>query len=408
MRIVPSRAGKGPEAASPNQPAVSRPLKALFVTTVDLTAWCFMRPWLGFLARRGTEVTLACTVERFRDDLEATGAQVLHLPISRRLRPLEDLASLLDLFYLMRRIRPDLVHTNTSKAGFLGRLAARLAGVPLIVHTIYELPENSTDRPWLKAAYRALEFLAARWADHLVTISEPNRRQILAQRLCPPEKLTLIPEALELSRYRATRSPQEVRAALGIPQDAPLVGSVGRLEPAKGHSDLLEAFALVLERIPQARLVLVGRGHLEGELRQHARDLGLEERVLFAGFRDDLVDLLGTFDVFALASHYEGLGVATMEAMAMSRPTVCTGVGGVPDVVLDGQTGYLVEPRSPSRMAERLIELLEDPAKAREMGRAGRLRVEENFQVEDSNRKLHCLYQNLLAARTRGKSRPVH
>ncbi len=383
---------------------MSRPLKTLFVTTVDLTAWCFMRPWLGFLARRGAEVTLACTVERFRDDLEATGAQILHLPISRRLRPLEDLASLLDLVYLMRRLRPDLVHTNTSKAGFLGRLAARLAGVPLVVHTIYELPENSTENPWLKAAYRALEFLAARWADHLITISEPNRRQILAQRLCSPDKLTLIPEALELARYQATRPPREVRAALGIPQDAPLVGSVGRLEPAKGHADLLEAFRLVLQRIPQARLVLVGRGHLEEELRRRAHELGIQEQVLFAGFRDDLIDLLGALDVFALASRYEGLGVATMEAMAMSRPTVCTGVGGVPDVVVDGQTGYLVEPRAPARMAERLVELLSDPEKARQMGQAGRRRVEEHFQVEDSNRKLHCLYQNLLAGRSRRRA----
>jgi len=380
-------------------------LKTLFVTTVDLTAWCFMRPWLGFLARRGTEVTLACTVERFRDDLEATGAQVLHLPISRRLHPLEDLASLLDLVYLMRRLRPDLVHTNTSKAGFLGRLAARLAGVPLVVHTIYELPENSTDRPWLKAGYRALEFLAARWADHLITISEPNRRQILAQRLCSPDKLTLIPEALELSRYQASRSPHEVRASLGIPQDAPLVGSVGRLEPAKGHADLLEAFHLVLQRMPRARLVLVGRGHLEVELRRRTRELGIEGQVLFAGFREDLVDLLATFDVFALASHYEGLGVATMEAMAMSRPTVCTGVGGVPDVVVDGQTGYLVEPRAPAWMAERLVELLSDPEKARQMGQAGRRRVEEHFRVEDSNRKLHCLYQNLLVGRRRRRGR---
>jgi len=382
---------------------VSRPLKTLFETTVDLTAWCFMRPWLGFLARRGTEVTLACTVERFRDDLEATGAQVLHLPISRRLHPLEDLASLLDLVYLMRRLRPDLVHTNTSKAGFLGRLAARLTGVPLVVHTIYELPENSTDRPWLKAGYRALEFMAARWADHLITISEPNRRQILAQRLCSPDKLTLIPEALELSPYQASRTPHEVRASLGIPQDAPLVGSVGRLEPAKGHADLLEAFHLVLQRMPRARLVLVGRGHLEDELRRRTRELGIQEQVLFAGFRNDLVDLLATFDVFALASHYEGLGVATMEAMAMSRPTVCTGVGGVPDVVVDGQTGYLVEPRAPARMAERLVELLSDPEKARQMGQAGRRRVEEHFRVEDSNRKLHCLYQNLLVGRSRRK-----
>ena len=130
---------------------MSQPLKALYVTTIDLTPYCFMRSWFETLTRRGAQVTLACTVERFRDELEATGAQVLHLPISRRLSPLEDLASLLDLVYLMRRVRPDVVHTATSKAGFLGRLAARLTGVPLVIHTIYELPENSTSSPWLRS-----------------------------------------------------------------------------------------------------------------------------------------------------------------------------------------------------------------------------------------------------------------
>ncbi len=384
---------------------MSQPLQALYLTTIDLTPYCFMRSWFSTLTRRGAQVTLACTVERFRDDLEATGAQVLHLPIARRLDPLADLASLLDLVYLMRRLRPDVVHTATSKAGFLGRLAARLTGVPLVIHTIYELPENSTTSPWLRALYRALEFVAARWADHLVTISEPNRRQILARRICRADRLTLIPEGLDLDRYRAERPRPEVRSALGIPQDAPWVVSVGRLEPAKGHADLLQAFRQVVDRLPQARLAIVGRGELESDLRALCATLGLQERVQFLGFRQDLLDLLGACDVFALASLYEGQGVATMEAMAMSRPTVCTGVGGVTDVVVEGETGFMVPARDPDHLARRLLELLGDPEKAQRMGLAGRRRAEEHFRVEDTNRKLLCLYQNLLnRRRPRGAS----
>ncbi len=378
---------------------MSQPLKALFVTTIDLTAYCFMRSWFSTLGRRGAEVTLACTVERFRDELEATGAQVLHLPIARRLDPLGDLASLLDLVYLMRRLRPDVVHTATSKAGFLGRLAARLTGVPLVIHTIYELPENSTTSPWLRAFYRALELVAASWADHLVTISEPNRRQILAQRICRADRLSLIPEGLDLDRYRSERSGLEVRAALDIPQDAPWVVSVGRLEPAKGHADLLQAFRQVVDRLPHARLAIIGRGDLEPELKALCTTLGLQDRVQFLGFRQDLLDLVGACDVFALASLYEGQGVATMEAMAMSRPTVCTGVGGVTDVVVEGDTGFMVPPRDPDALARRLLELLGDPERARRMGQAGRRRAEEHFRVEDTNRKLLGLYQNLLSRR---------
>lgn len=384
-----------------------QPLKTLHVTTVDLTAWCFLRSWFRMLTQRGAEVTLACTVERFRDDLEATGADVLHLPISRELRPLEDFASFLDLVYLIRRLQPDVVHTHTSKAGFLGRLAARAAGVPLIVHTIHELPGNSTRSPWKKALYWSLEFLAARWAHHLVTVSEANRRQILAERLCGAKKLTLVREGLDLSLYEPRRPALEVRRELGVPDGAPLVGSVGRLEPAKGHADLLEAFRRVLDVLPEARLVVVGQGHLHAELLARTAALGLETRVLFTGWREDMLDLLGAFDVFALASHYEGLGVAILEAMALRRPVVCTGVGGVNDVVVDGETGYLVPPRDPARMAERIVEVLQDPRKAQALGEAGRQRVEEHFQDQEANRQMLCLYQNLLARKRHGEGHPL-
>ena len=135
--------------------------------------------------------------------------------------------------------------------------------------------------------------------------------------------------------------------------------------------------------------------------------MGIQGNVTFLGFREDLLDLVGACDVFALASLYEGQGVATMEAMAMSRPTVCTGVGGVTDVVVEGETGYMVPPRDPDRLAERLLELLSDPQKAHTMGQAGRRRAEEDFRVEDTNRRLLCLYQNLLSRRVRQKANPL-
>ncbi|HXE72544.1 MAG TPA: glycosyltransferase family 4 protein [Candidatus Nitrosotenuis sp.] len=375
---------------------MSRPLRTLHLTTVDLTAYCFLRSWFACLHRSGAEVHLACTVEQFRDPLEETGARVLALPISRELRPLEDLASLLDLVYLIRRLRPDVVHTHTSKAGFLGRLAAWLCRVPLILHTIHELPENSTDSPWRKALYRALEQVAARWATHLITVSEPNRRQILAAKICPERKLTLIREGLALERYRPSTPAAEVRRRLGIPAQAPVVGTLARLEPAKGHVYLLEAFARVLEARPDAWLVCVGGGHLRPDLEARSRDMGLAGRVVFTGFVEDVVDLVASFDVFALASLYEGLGVAILEAMALGRPTVCTAVGGVLDVVVDGETGYLVPPRDPEALARRILELLGDPEKAAAMGAAGRRRVETEFREDEANRRMLGLYRHLL------------
>lgn len=375
---------------------MSRPLKTLHLTTIDLTAYCFLRSWFRTLSQRGAQVTLACTVEKFRDELVASGAEVLHLPIERRVRPLQDLGSFLDLYYLIRRIEPDVVHTHTSKAGFLGRLAARLAGVPLIVHTIHELPENAAQSTVQKGFYWLLEWIAARMAHHLVTVSEPNQKQILREFLCAPKKLTLIREGLDLEAYVPRRSAAEVRQELGIPVGAPLVGCVGRLEPAKGHEDLLEAFRQVLAEEPEARLVVVGEGYQKADLLARVAQLGLESRVLYTGWREDMLDLLGAFDVFALASHYEGLGIAILEAMALRRPTVCTAVGGVLDVVQDGETGYLVPAREPAAMAARIVELLRDPERRAAMGEVGRRRVEEHFRDEDANRKMLGLYQHLL------------
>lgn len=375
---------------------MSRPLKTLHLTTVDLTAYCFLRSWFRTLSQRGAEVTLACTVGKFRDEIAASGAEVLHLPIERRVRPLQDLASFLDLLYLIRRIQPDVVHTHTSKAGFLGRLAARIAGVPLIVHTIHELPENAAKSTLQKGVYWFLEFVAARWAHHLVTVSEPNQKQILSEFLCGAKKLTLIREGLDLAGYVPQRTAAQVRQDLGIPADAPLVGCVARLEPAKGYEDLLEAFRQVLAQEPEARLVIVGEGYQRQDLAALTARLGLETRVLFTGWRDDMIDLLAAFDVFALASHYEGLGIAILEAMALRRPVVCTAVGGVLDVVQDGETGYLVPSREPAAMASRLVELLRDPERRAAFGEAGRKRVEEHFRDEDANRKMLGLYQNLL------------
>lgn len=377
--------------------SLSKPLKTLHITTVDLTAWCFLRSWFRALRANDAEVTLACTVDRFRDDLEATGATVLHLPIARQISPLKDLASFLDLVYLIQRIAPDVVHTHTSKAGFLGRIAARLCGVPLVLHTIHELPENSTKSRLKKAIYWALEWFAARFAHHMVTVSEANYRQILGEHICGKRKLTLVREGLDLDLYKTTVAPSAIRSEFGIPTSATLIGSVGRLESAKGHADLIKAFQLVLAKRPDAYLVIVGHGQLREELELLIKQLDLEQRVILTGWREDMLNILGAFDYYALASHYEGLGIATMEAMAMRKPIVCTGVGGVVDVMVDGETGFLVPPHAPRAMADKLLELIDHPELAQRMSAAARKRVETTFQDKVTNEKLLAVYSRQLA-----------
>lgn len=378
----------------------------LHITTVDLTPWCFLRSWFRCLREHGYPVVLACTVTKFRADLEASGAEVIDIPIARRISPLQDFISLLKLIRLIRRLRPQLVHTHTSKAGFIGRLAARLCGVPHIVHTVHELPQNAAHSPWLIKFYQCLEKFAAQYlCDHLITVSQPNYRQITSLGIASPEKLTLIREGLDHSKYEpyhrqsapGQRSAAEIRAEFAVPDGAPLICSVGRLEEAKGHSDLLRAFQQVSAILPQARLVIVGGGRLQEQLQKEILELGLQGHAVLAGWRDDMLDILAACDLYALASHYEGLGIATMEAMALERPVVCTGVGGVLDVVSDGVTGHLVPAHHPQAFAEKMLDLLNNPDKARQFAKAGYRRVQEEFHDDTANKATLALYREIMS-----------
>ena len=377
----------------------------LHITTVDLTPWCFLRSWFRCLKQHGYPVVLACTVTKFRADLEDSGAEVIDLPISRRIDPIQDFISLLKLMRLIRRLRPQLVHTHTSKAGFLGRLAARLCGVPHIVHTIHELPQNAAHSPRQIKFYQYLEKFAARFlCDHLITVSQPNYEQITRLDIAPPEKLTLIREGLDHSKYEpyhrhsapGQRSTSEIRAEFAVPDGAPLICSVGRLEEAKGHGDLLRAFRQVSAVLPQARLVIVGGGILQKRLQNELETLGLQGKAVLAGWRDDMLDILAACDLYVLASHYEGLGIATMEAMALERPVVCTGVGGVTDVVADGVTGHLAPAHNPQAFADKMLDLLQNPDKARQFARAGYRRVQEQFHDEAANQATLALYREIM------------
>jgi len=187
--------------------------------------------------------------------------------------------------------------------------------------------------------------------------------------------------------------------SLGIADGAPIVGTVGRLEPAKGHITLLRAVPHVAKKWPTARFVLVGEGYLRPDLEAEARRLGIEDRVTFTGFRDDMLELLQGFDVFALPSLWEGLGIVLLEAMAYEKPVVASSVGGVLDVVVDRETGLLVPPASPPHLAEAISGLLSDRQRAREMGLAGYQRLLHEFRDETAIHRMYQLYHSMMRGR---------
>lgn len=368
-------------------------LRILHVTTIDLTAHCFLRDTFDFLRQQGHEVALACTFERFREDLRSHCDHLFPVQIARQISPWKDLLAVGQLRKVLGRYRPHIIHTHTSKAGFVGRLAGYLAGAPLRVHTIHELPQNSTTSPLKRAFYRMLEKGAAHWCHQLVTVSHVNERQILGEGICPSQKLTYIPNGLRLERYRPTQARESIRSAWGIPRGARLMGMAGRLEPAKGHHDLVEAFALLARDYPDLHLVMMGQGHLHSQIEAHIQALGLRGRAHLVGWVEDLISSLAALDLFVLSSHYEGFGVVLAEALALQLPCVSTRVGGTQDIMEDGVHGLFANPRDPASLAGAARRLLDDPLWAAQLAQEGYRKVTTEYRCEVVNPRLLQLYE---------------
>ncbi|MCD4782824.1 MAG: glycosyltransferase [Candidatus Eremiobacteraeota bacterium] len=390
--------------------------RSLQITTIDLTAYCFLRSWFKYLVDHGFDVTLATTVQEFRNEIEETGAKVVHIPIARNVNPISDFISLINLYKFMKKEKFQSVQTYTTKAGFIGRLAAKLAGVPIIIHNILELPQNSTNNPVLKFLYKKMEQTAANWADHIITTTQPNKRQILKNKIVTPDRLTAVPEGIAVEKYESVKADViQKRNEFGIPDGSVMVGTVARLEAAKGHTYLLDAIKIILDRLDngEARLpesamqskeetgkhgiyfVIVGKGKLRPTLEKKAKDLGIIDNVKFTGFRNDMLEILQSLDLFVLPSLWEGQGVVIMEALAYKKPVVVSEVGGVVDVVEDGVSGILVPAMDPRALADKILETLQDPQKMREMGEAGYERMKKEFRDSDMNDRRFEVYRKL-------------
>jgi glycosyltransferase involved in cell wall biosynthesis len=290
---------------------------------------------------------------------------------------------------LLGREGIELVHAHSPVAAAAVRL---LAGRRRVVYTEHNL--------WSRyhPATQAANLATFARNDHVFAVSDEVRASIRYPgplRALPLPPLETLHHGLDPAAVGAWRRSDGIRAELGIPEHAPLVGSVANFKAAKDHATLLRAAARVRDALPEARFVLVGQGPLEAETRRLAADLGLERTVMFAGFRSDAQRLLAELDVFTLSSTYEGLPIALVEAMALGRPAVVTRVGGTPEVLADGAQGLLVPPRDPAALAAGLLRLLGDPALRARMGAAARARALD-FDIRTAVRRMEEVYAGLL------------
>jgi glycosyltransferase involved in cell wall biosynthesis len=320
--------------------------------------------------------------------------------LSREVHPTADGAALLELVRFMRRTRPHIVHTHTAKAGALGRLAARLTRVPVVLHTYHGHVFEGYFGPWRTRLFLSVERALARRTDCLLAVSGAVRQDLLALGIGRPEHFRVVPLGLDLDRFLASDAWRgELRAELGLPLEAPLVGIVARLVPIKMHEVFLRAAARVSREVPGSQFIVVGSGQRRAELEALAVEHGLSGRVHFLGWRCDLERVYADLDVTVLTSRNEGSPVALIEAMAAGRPVVATRVGGVGDVVEDGVTGHLVPSGDAEAVAAAIVDLLSDPKRRQTMGEAGREQVVPRFAMKRLLADLDGLYRDLLGAR---------
>jgi len=291
--------------------------------------------------------------------------------------PLDDLKVLFDLVRLIRRERFSVVHTHSSKAGFIGRLAAWVCRTPAIVHTIHGFSWHDFMSRRRRRAYVTLERLVGRVTDQFLAVAPEVAREAIQLGLASPAAVSVVPSAVELEQIPERADPM-IRHQFGIPADVALVGTVGRLDFQKAPLDFVRMAALVATSHPGTRFMMVGEGKLFEETQAEASRLGVN--VTFTGFRPDASRVASCFDVFVVSSLYEGLGRALTEAMASGRPVVATGVNGVIDLVDHGSTGLLVPPADPEALARNVVWLLEHSGAARRIGEAARARVRTLFE----------------------------
>jgi glycosyltransferase involved in cell wall biosynthesis len=349
------------------------------------------------------EVTLVSGVERgpegsLLEQARQTVDLALIPELARSVNPAVDLRALGKLYRFIRRGRYHVVHTHSSKAGVLGRVAAKLAGTPIIVHTLHSLVFHDYQPRVVNRTWWAVKRACAPLTDHYISVADAISEKAIAERIAPPERFSTVYSGMELDWFLSFNGNRPaIRRELGIPEEAPVVGKVARLFPLKGHEQLLDAAPRIAAAHPNVRFLLVGDGTLHSQVRARARALGLEDQFVFTGLipRERMPAMLTAMDVLVHTSLREGIARALPQALAMGVPCVSVELDGAPEVVVPGRTGYLVPPRDPISLADAVARLLSDEALRARMGKQGRELVDPSFRAATMVDRIAAIYQRL-------------
>ena len=344
------------------------------------------------------DISLSCNLN---GELVSRAKKVKHLKLydvpnlRREVSIINDIRAFLYLYKLIKKENFTIIHTHSSKAGFLGRIAAMLNKTPIVIHTIHGFAFHDYMNSFKKNIFIYLEKLSAKWTHGLVTVSNLNKKKVVDLGIAPIEKLKNIYSGIDLTLFINEKNDQ-FRKELNLDSNHLLLGSVGRLSNQKDPITMIEAFCIVIKRFPNAHLTLVGDGELRDEILIKIDQLQLNGRVHLTGNKNDPWKIYHSLDLFIMSSIYEGLGRSITEALSCGVPVVCTSVEGVPEIVRDNKTGILVPPKDPGALATGIIKSLNDMDNARKMAEEGRKFVNENFDVKKMVDDIDTLYDTLL------------
>lgn len=321
--------------------------------------------------------------------------------LTRDINPVKDIKALFEICALIRKIRPTIVHTHTSKAGILGRIAAKILKVPILIHQphglatgelwqVLDVPQN----PFIRRFLIILEKILAKYTDKFIAHTEIETREHLHYGIGKKEQFVAIPYGIDLKEFYDNingmmwKSPEN---------HSPKIGTVGRLVTSKGCRYLVEAIALVKRPFPDIKLFVVGGGFLRNELGALVERLGLTDNVRFLGVKDNVAEFLNGIDIFVSPTLYESFGITLIEAQACKKPVVASNVGSVPEIIKDGETGLLVLPKDAQAIAGAIIRLIRDKELSKKLGEAGFESVNRDYRIEKTMEKIEGLYARCCA-----------
>ncbi|OGY47728.1 MAG: hypothetical protein A2840_01045 [Candidatus Buchananbacteria bacterium RIFCSPHIGHO2_01_FULL_47_11b] len=367
----------------------------LVVTQSDLGgAQRYVAILAHFFAQRGDDVSVAAGGNKngkLLRQLDAAGIKTFHLShLVRNINPLQDIRAIFELSALCKKLKPSVVHLNSSKAGVVGSIAAHRAGVPTVLYTAHGFVFNEPLPAWKKFLYIIAERYTAKFKTKIICVSQRDQQTAAENAIAPAEKLIVIHNGVEPAQL-LTR--QEARSKLGLPADKFIIGSIASFYPTKGIDHLIDAMAILKKQQIACLLALIGNGPQRSKIETKISRLELTDTVLLLGQHEEAEKLLLAFDIFVLPSVKEGLPFSLLDAMAAGVPVVATAVGGIGEVIQNGVNGFLVEPANPSALAIALSKLSRDMNNTRALATRAQKDTQNNFSQKQMLERTSQLYR---------------